>query len=51
MLIHRMSERSRHEQRTGMLGLRVMVNTLVMRADKGITDEGGADWMTIDHPF
>lgn len=36
---------------TGLLGLRAMVNTLVVRADIGLTDEGGAVQMTIDHPF
>jgi hypothetical protein len=35
----------------GLLGLRAMVNTLVVRADIGISDEGGAVQMTIDHPF
>lgn len=35
----------------GIVGLRAMVNTLVVRADVGITDEGGAVQMTIDHPF
>lgn len=35
----------------GILGLRAMVNTLVVRADVGISDEGGAVQMTIDHPF
>ncbi len=35
----------------GILGVRAMVNTLVVRADIGITDEGGAVQMTIDHPF
>lgn len=34
-----------------LLGLRAMVNTLVVRADLGISDEGGAVQMTIDHPF
>lgn len=36
---------------TGLLGVRAMVNTLVVRADIGITDEGGAVQMTIDQPF
>jgi hypothetical protein len=35
----------------GLLGLRLMVNSLVVRADVGITDEGGAVQMTIDQPF
>lgn len=35
----------------GLLGVRAMVNTLVVRADVGITDEGGAVQMTIDQPF
>jgi hypothetical protein len=35
----------------GVVGLRAMVNTLVVRADVGITDEGFAVQMTIDHPF
>jgi hypothetical protein len=35
----------------GLLGLRAMVNTLVVRADMGISDEGFAVQMTIDHPF
>jgi hypothetical protein len=35
----------------GILGLRVMVNTLVVRADIGISDEGGTVQMTIDQPF
>lgn len=35
----------------GIIGLRAMVNTLVVRADFGITDEGGAVQMTIDQPF
>ncbi len=35
----------------GLVGLRAMVNTLVVRADVGITDEGFAVQMTIDHPF
>jgi hypothetical protein len=35
----------------GVVGLRAMVNTLVVRADIGISDEGGAVQMTIDHPF
>jgi hypothetical protein len=35
----------------GLLGLRAMVNTLVVRADVGISDEGGAVQMTIDQPF
>lgn len=35
----------------GILGLRAMVNTLVVRADVGITDEGMAVQMTIDQPF
>lgn len=36
---------------TGLVGLRAMINTLVVRADFAITDEGGAVQMTIDHPF
>jgi hypothetical protein len=36
---------------SGILGLRAMVNTLVVRADFGLTEEGGAVQMTIDHPF
>ena len=36
---------------TGLVGLRAMVNTLIVRVDVGITDEGGALQMTIDHPF
>lgn len=36
---------------TGLVGLRAMVNTLVVRADIGITGEGGAVQMTIDQPF
>lgn len=36
---------------TGLLGLRAMVNTIIVRADLGVTDEGGAVQMTIDHPF
>ena len=35
----------------GILGLRAMVNTLVVRADVGLSDEGAAVQMTIDHPF
>ncbi len=35
----------------GILGLRAMVNHLVVRADVGIADEGVAVQMTIDHPF
>jgi hypothetical protein len=35
----------------GLVGLRAMVNTLVVRADVGMSDEGGAVQMTIDHPF
>lgn len=35
----------------GLVGLRAMVNTLVVRADVGISDEGGAVQMTIDQPF
>lgn len=35
----------------GIIGLRAMVNTLVVRADFGLTDEGGAVQMTIDQPF
>ena len=35
----------------GILGLRAMVNTLVVRADVGLSDEGVAVQMTIDHPF
>lgn len=36
---------------TGLFGIRAMVNTLVVRADVGITAEGGAVQMTIDQPF
>lgn len=36
---------------SGLIGLRAMVNTLVVRADLGITEEGFAVQMTIDHPF
>jgi hypothetical protein len=36
---------------SGLVGLRLMVNSLVVRADVGITDEGGAVQMTIDQPF
>ena len=35
----------------GVVGLRAMVNTLIVRADVGITDEGAAVQMTIDQPF
>jgi hypothetical protein len=35
----------------GLVGVRAMVNTLVIRVDLGITDEGGAVQMTIDQPF
>jgi len=35
----------------GVFGLRAMVNHLVVRADIGISDEGAAVQMTIDHPF
>ena len=35
----------------GVLGLRAMVNTLVVRVDVGITEEGGAVQITIEHPF
>lgn len=35
----------------GILGLRAMVNTLVVRADLGMTEEGAVVQMTIDHPF
>ncbi|MBN1512135.1 MAG: BamA/TamA family outer membrane protein [Phycisphaerae bacterium] len=35
----------------GVLGLRAMANHLVVRADIGISDEGAAVQMTIDHPF
>ncbi len=35
----------------GLVGLRAMVNTLVVRVDVGISDEGGAVQMTIDQPF
>ncbi len=35
----------------GILGLRAMVNTLVVRADVGFSEEGAAVQMTIDHPF
>ncbi len=35
----------------GLLGLRAMVNTLVVRVDIGIGDEGAAVQMTIDQPF
>jgi hypothetical protein len=36
---------------SGLLGVRAMVNTLVVRAELGITEEGPAVQMTIDHPF
>lgn len=35
----------------GVLGVRAMVNTLVVRADIGITEEGNAVQMTIAQPF
>jgi hypothetical protein len=35
----------------GLVGLRAMVNTLIVRADVGICAEGGAVQMTIDQPF
>jgi len=35
----------------GVLGMRAMVNHLVVRADVGIADEGVGVQMTIDHPF
>jgi hypothetical protein len=35
----------------GILGVRAMVNHLIVRADVGISDEGAAVQMTIDHPF
>ena len=35
----------------GLLGLRAMVNHLVVRADVGFASEGFAVQMTIDHPF
>ncbi len=35
----------------GVVGVRAMVNTLVVRADFGLTEEGGAVQMTIDQPF
>lgn len=36
---------------SGILGLRAMVNTLIVRVDVGLSDEGGAVQMTVDHPF
>ncbi len=36
---------------SGVLGVRAMVNTLIVRADVGLSDEGGAVQMTIDQPF
>lgn len=36
---------------SGLLGLRAMVNHLVVRADVGISDEGAMVQMTIDQPF
>jgi len=36
---------------SGLVGLRAMVNSLVVRMDVGISDEGGAVQMTIDQPF
>lgn len=36
---------------SGLLGLRAMVNTLVVRADLGVSEEGFSVQMTIDHPF
>ena len=36
---------------TGLLGLRAMVNTLVVRTDIGISAEGAGVQMTIDQPF
>ena len=38
-------------QTSGILGLRAMVNHLVVRADCGISAEGAAVQMTIDQPF
>lgn len=35
----------------GLVGLRAMVNTLVVRAAVGISAEGAAVQMTIDQPF
>lgn len=35
----------------GIIGVRAMVNTLVVRADFGLTDDGGAVQMTVDQPF
>lgn len=36
---------------SGLLGLRAMVNHLVVRADMGVSDEGVQVQMTIDQPF
>jgi hypothetical protein len=36
---------------TGLLGLRAMVNTLIVRADIGLSAEGAGVQMTIDQPF
>jgi hypothetical protein len=36
---------------SGLVGLRAMVNSLVVRADVGIADEGAVVQMTIDQPF
>lgn len=36
---------------SGVFGVRAMVNTLIVRADIGLSDEGGAVQMTIDQPF
>ena len=33
---------------TGLLGLRAMVNSLIVHADLGVTDKGEALHMTID---
>jgi hypothetical protein len=35
----------------GLLGIRAMVNTLVVRADVAFSEEGAAVQMTIDQPF
>ena len=44
------AERTSDMNVCGAFGLRAMVNDLVVRADIGISDEGGAVQMTIDHP-
>jgi hypothetical protein len=36
---------------SGLVGLRAMVNTLIVRVDVGLSAEGGAVQMTIDQPF